>query len=198
MRRSGFHFYDNFPVDSVSLCIDKRSSTTLGLFLLAAVFHAQPEVLDVELGHPASTVRHIRVHSQHDSPEYGDGLGLIPAFFSYSPRAVPKHPWLDELPADPWHLPHFQITNANEVGPVRGLSNNFDDDMARRDTLLMDSSIQGHVRLAELLLNAGLSDNLQSEFALEAEGGFRGVAPLSAEVTFWLPGSLGYDPRDRG
>ena len=198
-RNFGPHTYNNVSVDSAVLCLDKRSSTTLGLLILATIFHAKPEAVDVELGHPASTARRIRIRSERDSlSEYGEGLGVTPAFFSYRPGPVEKHPWLADLPRDPWHLPHFEITDADELGPASGIGAKYYEAMANRDTVLIDSSIQGQARFAELLLNAGLSDNEQSEFSLEVEGGYRGVAPLSAELTLWLPGGLGYDPNDRG
>jgi hypothetical protein len=67
-----------------------------------------------------------------------------------------------------------------------------------RNTLLIESSDQGIVRLAELLLNAGLEDNLQDEFELGPDWcGVRGVASMSAALSVFLPGSLGYDPGDR-
>jgi hypothetical protein len=47
-------------------------------------------------------------------------------------------------------------------------------------------------RFAELLLNAGLPHSETDEIALEGERGFRGVAPGSAEIRIWLPGSIGY------
>ena len=53
-----------------------------------------------------------------------------------------------------------------EMGPVWGRVN-FGEDMANRDTVLNDSSIHGQSRLAELLLNAGLSDNEQSEWLMD-------------------------------
>jgi hypothetical protein len=52
------------------------------------------------------------------------------------------------------------------MGPVWGWVN-FGEDMANRDTVLNDSSIHGQSRLAELLLNAGLSDNEQSEWLMD-------------------------------
>ena len=63
-------------------------------------------------------------------------------------------------------------------------------DWGGRDTVFVESSSEGTVRLAELLLNAGCSWNRVREFELEGDAGFRGVAPLSAELRIALPGSL--------
>jgi hypothetical protein len=43
---------------------------------------------------------------------------------------------------------------------------------------------------------ADISDPVagRDEYELEGEAGFRGVAPLSAELKVWLPGSCGWEP----
>jgi len=198
MRLVGLSFYNNFPIDSVDLCSDKRHSTTLGLLLLSVVFHPEPATVDIELTHPASWIRHLRVrYEPSEIHEYSDGYETLPRCFAYRPSEVERHPWSQQLPPDPHHLPRLQITDQDEIGPVNGVTNDFWADFEARDTVVIESSDYGTVRLAELLLNAGLSDNDQDEFQLEQEGGYRGVAPLSAQLGIWLPGSLGYDPSDR-
>jgi hypothetical protein len=52
--------------------------------------------------------------------------------------------------------------------------------------------LQGKIRLAELLLNAGLPENEQVEYDLESELGYRGVAAWSHELKIVLPGSVAY------
>ena len=198
MRSAGLHFYNNVPVDGVDLCIDKRSSRILGLLLLSVVFHPEPVKVDIELTHPASWISHLRVRHETPMPdEYADGYEALPGFFGYRPGEGGRHPWLQTLPRDPYHLPRLEVTTQDEMGPVNGVANDFWADFEARDTVVIQSSGHGTVRLAELLLNASLRDNEQDEFQLEQEGGFRGVGPLSAELRIWLPGSLGYDPNDR-
>jgi hypothetical protein len=51
----------------------------------------------------------------------------------------------------------------------------------------MDSDYPGRI-------TAGDPARAQDEYRLEGEAGFRGVAPLSAELSVWLPGSLGWEP----
>ena len=198
MRLAGLHFYNSVPVDGIDLCIDKRSSRTLGLLLLSVVFHPEPVKVDIELSHPASWISHFRVWHETPRPhEYSEGYETLPGFFGYRPSEVGRHPWLQSLPPDPYQLPRLEITTQDEMGPINGVTNDFWADFEARDTVVIQSSDQGTVRLAELLLNASLEDNDQDEFQLEQEGGFRGVGPLSAELRIWLPGSLGYDPNDR-
>ena len=42
--------------------------------------------------------------------------------------------------------------------------------------------------MIQLFLDMSRQSNDCTEIALEAEPGFRGVAPASAEIRFWLPG----------
>lgn len=96
-----------------------------------------------------------------------------------------KHPWAGETNlAD---LPLLALTNIDDCSVT-------DEDWRERDTLRQESSDIGTARLAELLLNAGCSWNSRSEYDLEGDAGFRGVAPLSAEIRLFLPGSDGWRP----
>jgi hypothetical protein len=61
-----------------------------------------------------------------------------------------------------------------------------------RDTVRVWASSPGILRLAELLLNAGCSWNQVREYALEGDAGYRGVAPMSAELRIFLPGGDGW------
>jgi hypothetical protein len=91
--------------------------------------------------------------------------------FNYSPGAPNHFPW--PFDGDPTTMPCF-YSIAPEAFSGFGT-----------DT--------GSVRLAELLLNAGQPSNPENEYALEGDGGYRGVGYLSAEARFWLPGSAAWD-----
>ena len=67
-----------------------------------------------------------------------------------------------------------------------------DEDWDARDTVVGFGSAEGTAQLAALLLDIGNPRCVPDEFQLEGESGFRGVAPLSAEVSLWLPGSVGW------
>jgi hypothetical protein len=49
-------------------------------------------------------------------------------------------------------------------------------------------------RFGQFLLDIGNPAHPGDEYNLEGEAGSRGVAPSSAELTVWLPGSLGWQP----
>ena len=67
-----------------------------------------------------------------------------------------------------------------------------DDDWNGRDTVIGFGNDDASVLLAELLLQLGSTENETDEVVLEGEGSFRGVGIHSAEVAFWLPGSLAW------
>ena len=112
------------------------------------------------------------------------GLSLVPLTFRYFPEVTRKHPWCDTRYA--MELPLLALSNADEFV-------NTDEQWRDRDTVFVESSQVGTVRLAELLLNAGCRGNSVREYELEGEAGFLGVAPMSAELRIWLPGSFGWD-----
>jgi hypothetical protein len=56
-------------------------------------------------------------------------------------------------------------------------------------TIWIEKFSRGEFRFAELLLNAGCSWNTVREYSLEGDAGYRGVAPMSAELRIFLPGS---------
>ncbi len=186
LRNPGMHSYDEFPIPSVSLCTDKPASKHLGLLILAVLVHPDPATVEIELTHPATQIQHLRVRFEHPDPENHWGLATQPSFFVYNTDLPEKHPWTTSAPSS---MPVLTLTNRNEM------SISFDP--SEVNTLVGFGNDVGSARLAELLLNAGLDNNPRDEYQLEGEPGFRGVGVASSELQIWLPGSLGYDPRDR-
>jgi len=177
-----------FRADGVHFHADKATYRNLGLLILAMLFHAEPEEVQIELTHPASAIKLLVIESRYNGPDdIGAGYNTRPYVFSYWPAATSRHPtW--ESPVDPSKLPCFYLTNRDDsVGDT-------EEERAQRDTVRGFGSDMGSVRLAELLLNASQPDNPVDEYVLEGDGGFRGVGYFSAEATFWLPGSAAWDP----
>ena len=172
------HDYNGwYRADLLLLFVEPHASRELAVFLLACAFH-EPESVALEL--PAvSDIRRLiyRSRVRGSAPV---GLRQTPTTFRYFPTRVCKHPWTGE--ADLNELPLLALSNLDET-PAS--SQQWDT----RDTVFVESSCAGTVRLAELLLNAGCSWNTTREFELEGDAGFRGVAPLSAELRVVLPGS---------
>jgi hypothetical protein len=166
-------------VDSLALYVDEPACRDLGLFLLACAFH-DPEHSVLELGNTWSEVRRVVYRARWPDDDPPIGLVLRPTTFRYFPSVTKKHPWLQEK--DISSLPLLALSNETEC-----ILN--DDEWRQRDTVFVESSTAGTVRLAELLLNAACSWNKVREYELESDAGFRGVAPMSAELRLFLPGS---------
>jgi len=154
------------------------------LLILNVVFADGVEQVEVRLDHPVSNIRRLVVRV--DAPnEKASGYQTHPLRHNYSPREVSRHPWTP-LTDSPHELPAFLLSNESERVGVS------DADWKARDTVFGFGNDRSNVRFAELLLNASQPSSSVHEFALEGEAGFRGVAPLSAEVRLWLPGRLGF------
>jgi hypothetical protein len=105
---------------------------------------------------------------------------MKPFALLYFVAETEKHPWLDDRCAH--DLPLFALSNAqNSIAT--------DEQWRVRDTIWIEGFSRGEFRFAELLLNAGCRWNTVREYQLEGEAGFRGVAPMSAELRILLPGS---------
>jgi hypothetical protein len=180
LRKSHHDYNGWYRADLLLLFMEPDSSRELGLFLLACAFH-EPETAALTLP-TFSDVRQIiyrrRSYGGHSVPV---GLHQSPSTFRYFPERVMKHPWSRHTDVN--SLPLLALSSLDESSASA-------EDWEARDTVYIASSAEGTVRLAELLLNAGCSWNLVRDFELEGDAGFRGVAPLSAELRIVLPGSL--------
>lgn len=184
---AGLHWYDRFPSDEVSIEGDKLTLRALGLLLLGSLFHPRPEGYRLLVTHPRATLRTLILECVEDVGGNAPGLVTQPTRFNYYPSSVTRHPWF-ELGPPPHELHVATLTNERDL--VNGI-----EELADRDVIIGFGPRWGVVRLAELLLNAGRPSNEVVEFRLEAEPGFRGVGPASAEIAIWLPGSFGFlDP----
>ena len=169
--------------DRLIMYLDKDLARQLGIFLLACAFH-RPSRATIVLRHPSSDVREIVYRSEPlDAAEPPVGLSVLPFAFRYFPSATRKHPWLNESQVT--DLPLLALSTQDELA-------HSDAEWRTRNTLFLESSLLGTVRLGELLLNAGCSWNQVSEYELEGDAGFRGVAPMSAELLIVMPGSTAW------
>jgi hypothetical protein len=171
----GLHEYDPgaFRADVAHIHAHRPTYQQLGLLILAVVFHLELEEVVVELTHPTSAIKRLVVESPFRAPnDIRPGYNMRPYVFSYSPSVPTRFPWPSS--GDPATLPCCYFID--------------------QETLSGFGTVIGSVRLAELLLNAGQPGNPEVEYALEGDGGFRGVGYLSAEARFWLPGSAAWDP----
>lgn len=181
----GFHDYNGcWRADLLVLHATRQTLRALGVIVVASLF-AQPDTsIDITLSHPASDIRTLRITTP---PNPGLGLALVPLWYDYTPRQPSRHPW-DTERVDPWDLPALYLTDHDEIGGVTGVQ------WLARDTVAGFGTQQGTARFGQFLLDIGDPHGAGDEYELEGEPGFRAVAPLSAELTVWLPGSLGWQP----
>lgn len=181
------HEYDSwYRADGLLMCLSPLKCRELGVFLLACGFHGPAETITLTISHPESDIRRIIVPAGGlhlaDLPV---GLSTKPFALRYFPAETASHPWSHDCCTH--HLPRFALSNAEDlVGPT-------EKDWGARDTVWIHEMGPGEFRFAELLLNAGCSWNPVREYELEGEAGFRGVAPMSAELRILLPGSDGWN-----
>jgi len=184
--RRATHIYDAaWRIDRLEFYARKPTYEALGLLLLNAVLRPDIDVVDVKLTDARSEVSLLRIECEQADVEDPFGLVVRPEAFGYCETAVEKHPWVSDRLTAPWDFPSFTLTNATSDAI-------HEDDWKSRDVVVGFGSMQGTVRLAELLLNLSRPANETYEVELECDAGFRGVSPASAEARFWLPG--GFEP----
>lgn len=167
--------------DNLQVQASRSTMRALGLLAMSALFLPEGRSVEVSLSHPASEIKLLRV----GAPWVESHFVTRPVSYTYFPAVPQRHPWYRENP-EPGDLPAFLLTDREELGGVT------DADWEARDPVVGFGTARGMVRLAALLLDIGNPNCVPDEFQLEGEWGFRGVAPLSADVSFWLPGSLGW------
>jgi hypothetical protein len=178
------HAYDGHTRrDALAVHATKATYRNLAGFIASVLFCPTDVEVTLFVDHPASRIRRIvvRQDSHREAPP-GAGFHSLPHRLNYCPAPVTKHPWDDVR--EVWDLPAFLLDEG--MSPVA--------EWSKRDTVVGFGSDRGTARLVELLLDASRSSSQADEFELEGEGGFRGVAPFSAEVRLWLPGSFGWKP----
>lgn len=177
---------DHGLIDVIEISARRPTIRQLGLLVMASVFLPGGDHIDLRLVHPASIVRLLRLEAWPDG-EFG--LETAADAFHYWVEQPGLHPWQDEGHRDPGDLPRAVVTWSDPAGNCRPF-----DGRDERDVVEGFGSRVGAARFAELLLNAGNPENPDDEYQLEGDGGFRGVAPNSALIRLWLPGSIGWGP----
>lgn len=186
--RKAVHDYGNAArVDGLWFYGVERTYRLLGLLALATLFSTDRTNVTLKLTHAETDISALVVDAERpDKDGLEMGLNMIPHAFEYWPGSVEKHPWLHGNPS-PWELPLFALT-AKDRALVTV------EDWTGRDIVEGFGTATATARLAQLLLDIGRPDCPVKEIELEGELGFRGVAPGSAELRLWLPGSFGWMP----
>lgn len=169
-----------YPCDNLNVYASRSTMRGLGLLAMSALFFPTGRTVEVSLSHSASEIKVLRIGAPWTDPHFVTRT----VSYTYFPEIPQRHPWYRDRP-DPRDLPAFLLTDRDELGQVT-------NEDWERDTVVGFGRTEGTARIAALLLDIGNPLCAPDEFQLEGEWGFRGVAPLSAEVSFWLPGSIGW------
>jgi hypothetical protein len=171
--------------DALWMYLSPQTCREFGVFLLACAFHGPAETITLTLSNPNSGIRNVVIPAGRLTiPDAPVGLSMVPFALRYFPTETEQYPWMYDCCTH--NLPLLALTNVDDcVGPT-------EEDWQGRDTVSIWASNEGTLRLAELLLNAGCSWNPVRDYALEGDAGYRGVAPMSAELRIFLPGSDGW------
>jgi hypothetical protein len=180
------HHYGSYRTDLLWICAHKKTYRYLGLLTLAVLFHPEPSKVKLNLVHPESDIKNLIIEYEYEE------LGRMPNAYitrpfgyNYYADEMAKHPWV-EYKVEPDNLPAFSLTNLTDCLITS-------EDWKNRDTVYGFGRDFGLIHFAELLLNAGRPQNTGTEYELEGEMGYRGVAPGSAEVTLHLPGHFSWN-----
>ena len=175
LSKSTHDYGSGYRADLIRFLGKRESFQELGLLILSVVFRSGGHQSHVVLNNPRSAIKNL-VISYDGLTARSSGHKTKPDQFSYSPSKIEKHPW--NWCGHYWDLysfPSFALTNMKEFVVSEA-------DWAARDTVMGFGNDDSNIRLADLLLNMGYSD--QSEIVLEGEGGNRGVGINSAEAVF--------------
>jgi hypothetical protein len=184
--RRGHHDYNGcWRADSLQLYATRQTLRSLGVIVLASLFATPEHATDIALTHPATDIATLRVRTPPLTT--GGVLARRPSWYDYWPQEWAKFPWSNDA-LDPDHLPAVYLTDDDELGGITGAQ------WQNRDTVVGFGSQEGVARFGQFLLDVGNPAHPGDEYRLEGEAGVRGVAPMSAELCLWLPGSSGWEP----
>jgi len=178
----GYHEYlDYYRADLLTVQAEPKTYARLALLILAGVFHADPLNVELHLTHSASHIKRVAITYEGKIPDnWRAGYVRQPRAYGYE---VAKLDPYNLCHVDPHDLPCFYLGPESDSELLitvqdwdgRNVVNGFG-----RDT--------GCVRLADHLLNLSRTNPDYLELELEGFAGRGGVGPMSAEVSFWLPG----------
>jgi hypothetical protein len=185
----GSHGYGALTVDTVEISAHRETYRALGLFIVAGLLTPGPNRFVLGLTHPASQVRRLVVDTVYRRLDDGSGLRTEASGAVYFP-ARRQRLALEGAAIYADELPYVFLTDVEEMA-----GRDWPGD-PMRDTVVGFASDRGAYAIAELLLDASHAWNEEVEYTLEGPYGFGGVAPASAELRLWLPGSVAWNERD--
>lgn len=178
--------------DWVSFYANQNTYRNIGFLVLAVLFAGLDRTVELHLNHPRSRLKKLVLDGMDPEPEsWIDGLYLRPQVFGYISKPIAKYPFENIEPSrleskhDVFDLPRLIVASDESV--VQSA-----EYWRSRDVLLVRPNFVGAAVFAQLLLDISCPQVEGDEFHLYSHPSSCAVAPGSAELSLWLPGSFGW------
>ncbi len=177
--KKGYHSYnDCYRIEQFQVSATPEYYQILGLTMLCAVL--QNKTITLNLTNPKSFIKKIVI-----GYDYKNKVGL-------SEKPISFHHYANEIRGK---NPYFGLENSYFPSILLVSEKEFcctDEDWAQRNILQFGQSSRAMTQLAEVFLDFGNPNNQQKELVFEGHVGNCNLQPMSVEVSFWLPDSLGW------
>jgi hypothetical protein len=182
--------YSGVRRDYLEFEAESRTYQLLALALLAKIFHEGPPLARIKLTHPASDIREIVLDYEHNL----ENCLTVAEWYETRPY---QYRWGRSPPDRAYSWGNYRPTwgnRPNRALPAFALMTRRGEpvnkpDWQERDLLHCAGTDEGHVFLADTLLNLGHpNENPEQRIKLEGER----VYHVSPEAQFRLPGSWGW------
>jgi hypothetical protein len=177
--KKSYHSYnDCYNIEHFHVSATPEYYQILGLTIMCAVL--QNKIITIHLTNPHSFIKKLVV-----GYEYKNRIGLCEkpiSFHHYSNEIRGINPYYG---MDNSYFPSILLVSEKEFCMN-------DEDWAQRNILQFGQSSKALSQLAETLLDFGNPNNKQDELVFEGHAGYCNVQPMSCEISFWLPNSLGW------
>jgi hypothetical protein len=177
--KNSWHYYDNYyRIQQFHVSANPEYYQILGLTILCAVF--QKKQITLNLTNPHSYIKKLLIGYNEDRNAVG--LTEKPTrYHHYANEIRGHHPYFS---LDNSYFPSFLLTSDSECYTEK--------EWAERNILHIGQSNKALTHLAEIFLDFGNPNNQQKELAFEGHAGYCCLQPMSVEMRFWLPDSLGW------
>jgi hypothetical protein len=177
--KKSWHSYDNYyKIEHFHLSAKPEYYQILGLVILCAVF--QQKQVTIHLTNPHSYIKKLVIGFDEDRNAVG--LTEKPVrYHHYANEIRGRHPYNG---MDNSYFPSIFLTSDTDCYT--------DADWAERNILLFGQTNKALAHLAEIFLDFGNPNNQQDELVFEGHAGYSCLQPMSVEMRFWLPDSLGW------
>ncbi len=177
--KKGYHSYnDCYRIDQFHVSANPEFYQILGLTMLCAVL--QNKTITLHLTNPHSFIKKIVI-----GYDYKNVVGLSEKpmrFHHYANKIQGRNPYFG---LESSFFPSILLVSEKEFCYT-------DEDWAQRNILEFGQSSKAMANLAEIFLNFGNPNNKQPELVFETHAGNCNLQPMSVEISFWLPNSLGW------